>query len=162
MCQSTGPMEEFWSACFGGAPVPDLLLSGVSSVVLRRRLPTVQTVQMQYIDKVVDVFGVFWSLVEAKMHVKVSIGSCAILGENSVTVGLRSSGVWRSLRWESVFLGCRAELLKPVEIPQVQFLGWWRHARCVQTVLGSRRAENCGFSQLQSRQGADVLARAVH
>ena len=107
-----------------------------------------------------------------------------------------------------MFVGCRDELLKPVEIPQVQFsdkvfigsyatLGenietsWvtfaWRlalsmftvrvrgllcrtasacgvstgavlgrgclHARCVQTVLGSRRAENCDFSQLQSRQG---------
>ena len=32
------------------------------------------------------------SFVAAKMHVKVSIGSCATLWENTVTVGLRSRG----------------------------------------------------------------------
>ena len=37
-------------------------------------------------------------------------------------VGLRSHGVWRSECCESVFVGCRVDLLKPVEIPQVQFL----------------------------------------
>ena len=47
-----------------------------------------------------------WSLVEAKMYAKVSIGSCGILWEVSVTVGLRSRGVWRSLCCESVFLSC--------------------------------------------------------
>ena len=30
-----------------------------------------------------------------------------------------------------MFVGCRAELPKPVEIPQVQFLDWWLHARCL-------------------------------
>ena len=48
-----------------------------------------------------------WSLVEAKMHAKVSIGSCGILWEITVAVGLRSRGVWRSLCCESVFLSCR-------------------------------------------------------
>ena len=31
------------------------------------------------------------------------------------------------------------------------------HARCVQTVLGSRRAENCDFSQLQSWPSSTVV-----
>ena len=66
MRQSTGLLEEFWSACFGGAPVPVLCQVVDSSVVLRWRFPTVETVQMQYIDNVVDVLGVIWSLVEAK------------------------------------------------------------------------------------------------
>ena len=48
-----------------------------------------------------------WSLVEAKMHAKVSIGSCGILWEITVTVGVRSRDVWRSLCCESVFLSCR-------------------------------------------------------
>ena len=48
-----------------------------------------------------------WSLVEAKMHAKVSIGSCAILWEITVTVGLRSRGAWRSLCRESEFVVCR-------------------------------------------------------
>ena len=37
-------------------------------------------------------------------------------------VGLRSHGVWRSECCESVFVGCRVDLLKPVEIPPLQFL----------------------------------------
>ena len=37
-------------------------------------------------------------------------------------VGLRSHGVWRSECCESVFVGCPVDLLKSVEIPQVQFL----------------------------------------
>ena len=74
------------------------------------------------LDKVLTMSS--WSLVEAKMHVKVSIGSCGILWEITVTVGLRSRGVWRSLCCESVFFS-RAELLQPVEIPQVQFLVRW-------------------------------------
>ena len=48
----------------------------------------------QFLDKALTMSS--WSLVEAKMQVNVSIGSCAIIGENSVTVGLRSRGVWRS------------------------------------------------------------------
>ena len=66
-----------------------------------------------------------------------------------------------------MFFGGRAELLQPVEIPQVQFLVYGvmpvvaegrgdstgavpgrgcLHARCVQTVLGYDSAENCGTS----------------
>ena len=48
-----------------------------------------------------------WSLVEAKMHAKVSIGSCGILWVITVTAGLRSRGVWCSQCWQSVFVGCR-------------------------------------------------------
>ena len=49
---------------------------------------TVEFPQLQFLDKALTMSS--WSLVEAKMQVKVSIGSCAILGENIVTVGLRS------------------------------------------------------------------------
>ena len=42
-----------------------------------------------------------------------------------------------------MFLGCRVELLKPVEIPQVQFLGWWRHARFCAELLKPWRFYRC-------------------
>ena len=61
------------------------------------------------------------SLVVAKMQVKVSIGSCVILGEIIEMSWVMFVGVWRSQCGESVFIDCREELLKPVEIPQVQF-----------------------------------------
>ena len=115
------------------------------------------------------------SFVAAKMHVKVSIGSCATLWENTVTVGLRSRGGalyvesqcslavvqnrTASARGDSTgaVLGlvapcplfCRTAEARGDSTDAVLGRGCL-HARCVQTVLGSRRAENCGFSQLQS------------
>ena len=51
---------------------------------------------------------------------------CAILSKNSARsstdLSENCTGVWRSECCESVFVGCRVDLLKPVEIPQVQFL----------------------------------------
>ena len=44
----------------------------------------------QFLDKALTMSS--GSFVAAKVHVKVSIGSCAILWENTVTVGLRSRG----------------------------------------------------------------------
>ena len=63
-----------------------------------------------------------WSLVEAKMHAKVSIGSCGILWEIIVTVGFVR--VTFGALYVASQYSCREELLQPVEIPQVQFLVW--------------------------------------
>ena len=60
-------------------------------------------------------------------------------------------------------MGCRAELLKPVEIPQVQFLVRWRHAVVVTTWLGVLTCRKLWFSTVAVLDKvADVPARAVH
>ena len=59
--------------------------------------------------------------------------SCSLLGQrcesrsvlDRARDGLRMRGVLSPLCWESVLVGCRAELLRPVEFPQVQFLDRW-------------------------------------
>ena len=60
-------------------------------------------------------------------------------------------------------MGCCAELLKPVEIPQVQFLDRWRHAVVVTTWLGVQTCRKLWFSTVAVLgMVADVPARAVH
>ena len=60
-------------------------------------------------------------------------------------------------------MGSRAELLKPVEIPQVQFLVRWRHAVVVTTWLGVLTWRKLWFSTVAVLgRVADVPARAVH
>ena len=53
--------------------------------------------------------------------VGVSIGSCAVLSENIGELGYVRVA-FDAFNVESQFVGSRAELLKPVETPQVQFL----------------------------------------
>ena len=71
---------------------------------------TVEIPQLQFSDKALTMSS--WSLVEAKMQVKVSIGSCAILGENIETSWVTFA--WRlalsMLRFSVRGLSCRVTL----------------------------------------------------
>ena len=92
------------------------------------------------------------SFVAAKMHVKVSTVSCTTLWENTATFGFRSRGDAPYVESQCSSASCRTADARGDSTDAVLGRGCL-HARCVQTVMGSRRAENCGFSQLQSRQG---------
>ena len=73
--------------------------------------------------------------------------SCSLLGQrceprsvlDRARDGLRLRGVLSPKCWESVLVGCRAELLRPVEIPQVQFSGRWSMSMLVLFIDGYGR-----------------------
>ena len=67
-----------------------------------------------------------WSLVVAPMQVNVSIGSCAIIGENSYDWAT-SRAVWRSQCSESVFVGCRARLIMALTMSSQSFVAAKMH-----------------------------------
>ena len=125
------------------------------------------------------------SFVAAKMHVKVSIGSCATLWENAVTVGLRSRGgalyvesqcssavvqncfsPWRFHRCSSWVVAscplfCSTADSRGDSTGAVPGRGCL-HARCVQTVLGYDSAKLWNFRSCSAVMVVDVPVYAVH
>ena len=92
-----------------------------------------------------------------------SVFDCALSSGRILTIGLRSVAVGALYVDSPGFVGCCAELLQPVEFPQVQFLDEvvFMPVACRQ-FWGPDVQKTVIFHSCSLGQVVDVLARAVH
>ena len=168
MRQSMVPLEEFWSACFGGAPVPVHRQSG-------GLFPFPPVTYTHSANCAEDRHGVFlvvcWDKVSIRLYVRwVTFAWC--LAFFTLRVSVRGLSC-RTAEGRGVSTGAVLELV--ATCPSVCRTAEARgdstgavlgqgclHARCVQTVLGPDVQKTVVFHSCSLDNVADVSARAVH